>query len=388
MKGHIAKKGNRYYIVINMGKDEVSKKRILKWMPGGYDRKKDAEKVLPDILSSINHGTFVEPTDDTFGSLMATWLQEKKSEVRPGTWKSYAWLVNMHLIPHLGHIKLMKLEPKHLRDLYHEILFKKKGIAAASIRKLHVLVMDALNRAVEWRKIPYNMAAVVKLPQGKAEKFEVWDEEQLKLFLDEAIKDQYFIIFELAASTGMRQSEILGLRWKDVDLQAGRISVRQAYTKGESGHEMSDTKTEKSVRSIALFPETVEFLKQHKANQNEHHMRNRKLYQDHGLVAQSGFGTPVNPRNLMRNYYKILKIIHEHHAVPKVRFHDLRHTHATILLKRGVHPKIVQERLGHSSINVTLDTYSHVLPNLQEAVLKNIGDSILGERLLTKLLTP
>ncbi|MNI60182.1 Transposase [compost metagenome] len=149
----------------------------------------------------------------------------------------------------------------------------------------------------------------------------------------------------------------------------------------EKGHEMDDTKNDSSVRSIALFENTVRLLTSRKEIW-ENALKNNETHKDSGLVVQTSVGTPVGPRLLMRHYYRILKkITEEHPSFPHIRFHDLRHTHATLLLKAGVHPKIVQERLGHSSINVTLDTYSHVLPNLQEAVLRGIGDSILGTRI-------
>jgi integrase len=385
MRGHIAKKGNKYYIVVDM-KDELTGARKRKWL-SGYEKKRDAEKALPEILKELNEGTFKEPTDETFGTIMSAWLEDKKSAVRPGTWKSYSWLVETHLIPHLGKIKLVNLQAKQLHNLYHKTLLP--VLSAASIRKLHVLIIDALNRSVTWGDIPRNVAIGVELPKGKKVKFEVWNEEQLQLFLDTARSDQYYTAFELAASTGMRQSEILGLRWVDVDLNNKTISVRQAYTKAESGHEIDDTKSETSERSIALFPETIKQLREHRTRQNEEHMENRKVYRDYGLVIQTRVGTPVNPRNLMRNFYKIIdEIIKEQDELKsaekpylpfhRIRFHDLRHTHATILLKNGAHPKIVQERLGHSSVNVTLDVYSHVLPNMQEALLQSIGNSITG----------
>lgn len=389
MRGHIAKKGERYYIVVRV-KDELTGKSKPKWMPGGYDRKRDAEKAMPEILSQVNEGTYKDPTDETFGELMTAWLNDKKSAVRPATWKAYAWLVNNHIIPNLGKVKAPNLQAKQLHNLYHVKLI---GIlSAASIKKLHVLVVDALNRAVSWGDLSRNVATGIELPKGKKASFEVWDEIQLGTFLEAAKSSKrYYTAFELAASTGMRQSEILGLRWMDVDLSNRTISVRQSYTKADVGHAMGDPKSLKSIRSIALFPETVELLREHKKAQNEEHMRNRKFYEDNGLVLQSGVGTPVNPRNMMREYYKIIKAIQKDQDERKlkdepyisfhpIRFHDLRHTHATILLKNGAHPKIVQERLGHSSITVTLDTYSHVLPNMQEALLQSIGTSITGSK--------
>lgn len=379
MRGHVAQKGKKYYIVVDMH-DEVTNKRRRKWISGpngGFDKKRDAERALPDILKSLNNDTYVEPTNKTFGEIMETWLQDKKTSVKHGTWKSYEWLVHTHITPNLGTVKVTKLKPQHLHDLYHKILLPK--LAVGSIKKVHVIILDALNRAVIWGLVSQNVAQFVSLPQGKKKKFEVWNEQQLKLFLDEAQSDQYYTAFELAASTGMRQSEILALRRVDVDLPRKMISVRQAYTLAERGHDFDDTKNDSSVRSIALFANTVELLEKHLEKQERERSSN-KLYKDSGLVIQTSAGTPLGPRNLMRHYYRIIDNIQKKVPdFPRIRFHDLRHTHATLLLKAGIHPKIVQERLGHSSINVTLDTYSHVLPNLQEAVLNNIGDSILGK---------
>ncbi|WP_019420141.1 site-specific integrase [Paenibacillus sp. OSY-SE] len=384
MRGHIASKWDKYYIVVDI--TDENGKRKKKWFSGpnksGFIRKRDAEKALPEILNSLNKGTYVEPSKETFGTIMEEWLRDKKTEVKHGTWKSYQWLVKTHIVPKLGKNQIIKLRPEHLHEFYHKTLLKKCNLSVGSIKKAHVLILDALNRAVQWGKISQNVATVVKLPQGKKAKFQVWNEHQLRIFLEAAADDQYFMAFELAASTGMRKSEILGLAREDVDLNTKIASVRQAYTLSEGGYDFDDTKNDSSVRSIALFPNTVELLKIHFEKQRAEQNVLKQLYNDHGLVIQTAKGTPVNPRNLMRNYYRIIKKIQEENpGLPKIRFHDLRHTHATLLLKAGIHPKIVQERLGHSSINVTLDTYSHVLPNLQEAVLRNVGDSITGHQI-------
>ncbi|WP_308637684.1 tyrosine-type recombinase/integrase [Paenibacillus silvisoli] len=392
MRGHVAAKGNKYYIVVDI-KDETTGKRKRKWLTGsdgkGFDRKRDAEREMPLILTKLNDGTFKETSTDSFDILMSKWLEDKKSAVRPGTWKSYAWLVNTHIIPHLGKVKAARLEPQQLHTLYHKTL--KGVISISSIKKLHVLILDALNRAVTWGDLPRNVASTVELPKGTKTKFEVWNEEQLGRFLDAAANDQFFIVYELAASTGMRQSEIMALRWVDVDLEGKKIAVRQAYTKAERGHDFDDTKSAASERSVSLFPDTVAHLKRHREVQVARKRENGESYKDSGLVVQTMIGTPVNPRNMMRNWYALHERIQKEQEeaanrgkaivpLPRIRFHDLRHTHATILLKKGAHPKIVQERLGHSSITVTLDTYSHVLPNMQESVLEGIGMSITGRQ--------
>lgn len=384
MRGHIAKKGNRYYIVVRI-EDEQTGKSKPKWMPGGYDLKRDAEKALPGILQSLQQGPYIAPSDEPLSDYMLRWLEKKKTSVRPATWSSYSWLIKSHLIPHLGKTILPKLKRDHFHDLYHKKLLP--TLAVASIKKLHVLVVAALNEARLDGSIKLNPAEGVELPRGQKPKFEVWNEEQLELFLEEAKEDQYFEVFELAASTGMRKSEILGMPRSDVFLDTAVMSVRQAYTKGEDGYEIDDTKNNSSVRPVPLFDSTVDYLRAHLTQQELE--RAKPGYNDHGLLFQTSTGTPIYQRNLMRNYYRIIRRVIKQQEKQKaagkpyvefkpIRFHDLRHTHATILLKNGVHPKIVQERLGHSSIQVTLNTYSHVIPNLQESILKSIGTSITG----------
>lgn len=384
MKGHIASKHGKFYIVVDMV-DELSGKRRRKWVSGpdgkGYEKKRDAERALPTVLVSMENGTFIDDTKQTFGEMILKWLEDKRTGVKYSTWKSYDWLVNKHIVPNAGHIPLAKLKPQHLHELYHRILLP--VLAAASIKKAHVIIVDALNRAVTWGMIPRNVAMTVSLPRGKKPKFLVWNERQLQQFLTAAESEPFYPVFELAASTGMRQSELLALPRSSVDLPRLMLSVRQAYTLSENGgHEIEDTKNDSSERSIALFPSTGITLDRHLEQQKKHQEKVSAFgaYTDHGLVFQTGRGTPIGPRNLSRSYYAIIdKIQQNDPTFPRIRFHDLRHTHATILLKAGIHPKIVQERLGHSSISVTLDTYSHVLPNLQAAVLQNVGDSITGK---------
>lgn len=371
MKGHVRKRGNKWCFVVDIGRDEVTGKRTQKWFHG-YEKEKDAERAMIDKIKELNDGTYIEETDETFGDFMENWLTNKKNQVRPGTWKSYSWLIKTHLIPHLGKVKVIQLKPRHLNDLYNKKLLN--VISANSIKKLHGLIKDALDEGIGFGDISKNVANAVTPPRVKKVKFEVWTEDQLKQFLDEAKKNRFYVAFELAASTGMRIGEILGLRWKDVDLDGHKLSVRQAYTKGHSGYEFHEPKTASGERSIALFSDTVDLLREYKDKQDAEKEEHKAFYNDHGLVIQTHIGTPVSPRNLSREYYKILKKL----DIPQIRFHDLRHTHATLLLKHGIHAKIVQERLGHSSITITLDTYSHVLPGLQEAALKSLGGSIIG----------
>jgi integrase len=198
----------------------------------------------------------------------------------------------------------------------------------------------------------------------------VWDDEQVRLFLNTAKSNRTYIAFLLALSTGMRQGEVLGLSWSDVNWSSSTIAVRQAYTKSFKGHALQETKTASSIRTVALPSQVLEALRQHRLKQAEERLAIGEKYNDQGLVVQSQVGTPIGPRNLLRTWYSLLK----KSKLSPIRFHDLRHTHATLLLLQGVHPKIVSERLGHSSIQITLDTYSHLLPNMQAAAAESFGE--------------
>lgn len=164
MRGHVAKKGKRYYIVVDFDKEDNGGKRNQKWI-SGWDKKRDAENAMPEILSKLQNGTLVEPSKKTFGELMESWLEDKKTSVKYGTWASYNWLIRRHIIPNLGKKKLAKLKPQDFHDFYHKTLLK--TLAVGSIRKAHVIIMDALNRAVTWGEINMNAASTVTLPQGK-----------------------------------------------------------------------------------------------------------------------------------------------------------------------------------------------------------------------------
>lgn len=395
MRGHIAKKGKKYYIVLDLGKDEATGKRRQKWV-SGYDLKREAEKALPSVLLKYQDGISEEegvkpevimkkPIEgqkehETIEQMMLKWLQDKFHSVEYNTWLSYKSTTLNNIIPHIGQIRINELTTEDLQKLYNETLYP-SPLSAGSIRKLDTILSNALARMVTWGKLKHNVADTVELPKGKKHKFQVWNEQQIQQFLAEAEGDQFYVIFELALSTGLRQSEILGAPRAEFNLENQTLGVRQAYTLSrEGGHALSDTKNDSSIRSVALFPHSARLIASHIALQQRERARLEPLglYHDSGLIFQTGTGRPVSARNVMRNYYKIIaRIQQDDPEFPKIRFQDFRHSHATRLLQKGAHPKIVQERLGHSSITMTMDTYSHVLPNMQAAVLKGIGDAIV-----------
>ncbi|QDX95472.1 site-specific integrase [Brevibacillus laterosporus] len=247
-------------------------------------------------------------------------------------------------------------------------MFESGRLSDENIQKVHTIINDSLNKAVSWEMIPKNVASVVDRPKAGKKEVEVWELEEAHTFLKSSEKDRYYIAFLLALTTGMRQGEILGLRWKDVDLEKGVISITQ--TLSHDGKELQiGAKTNSGNRTIAIDAETVkEMRKVEKRYKAEKLKADPGMYEDNGLVISTIVGTPVTPRNLMRSFYRLT----EKAQVKKIRFHDLRHTHATMLLKANVNPKVVVERMGWSDMKM-IDRYAHVLPNIQKETAETFG---------------
>lgn len=375
MRGHIrkyeGKRGTSWMVVYYLGYDETGRKRYT--TKRGFRTKKEAEQYLAEVTKALNEGTHVEPSRQTVESYLRSWLSDKQTQVRPGTWRSYRWLVEYHIIPHIGHVQLGKLRPSHLQRLYTEMQAGNEPLSKQSVLNAHRILHQALDRAVKWGHIPRNVADAVEPPKPQRQEMRVWSEEELNRFLEAARNSRYHIAFVLLAATGMRVGELLALRWDAVDLDAGIVRVLRSYSYTGKGYKLEEPKTESGRRPIDLPASVVEELRRHRARQAEDRLKAGPLWDDHGLVICTALGRPVLQHNLRTLFMRLVRIA----GVPRIRLHDLRHTHATILLKRGVHPKVVQERLGHSDITVTLNTYSHVVPGLQAAAAKAI-DSIFA----------
>lgn len=342
-----------------------------KWF-SGFRTKKEAEKAMAKKLHEINEGLYVEPSSQTFQEFLEKWLENKKDNLKPSTFDTYRRMVQVHIIPSLGKHKLDKLNPIHINDFYKH-LREDKRLAPASIYKCHNVIRNALNQAVKYGFIARNAAEAVDTPKVGKKEMKFWNERQVMEFLEIAKDDRLYIVFFLAVTTGMRRGEILGLRWKDIDFKKGVLSINQ--TLSNDGKQFISAKTNSSQRSIALPDQTIQELKKQKKKIAKDKLFLGNSYNDHDLVVATSLGNSVHPRNVNRTWDRLLKKTN----LPRIRFHDLRHTHATLMLKQGVHPKIVSERLGHSNVKITLDTYSHVLPGLQEAAAKQFGDMLFND---------
>ena len=315
---------------------------------------------LAAVLKATHDGTVVPSDRLTAGAFFAQWLDGHKAAVRHRTWKRYEGLLRLHAIPFIGRRRLNRLEPHHLQSLYSE---RMHVLSPASVRQLHAVLRRALEDTFRWDLVSRNVASLVKPPRVPRFEIKPWSSEQAQVFLQAARGNRFEALYTLAITTGMREGEMLGLHWDEVDLEYGHLQVRYSLEWQTGGqHRFHEPKTNRSRRRIRLPAVTIQALREHRARQAEERLRLGPSWNATNLVFPNVIGGPMRPSNLIRNSFQpILRAS----GLPVIRFHDLRHTAATILLVRGVHPKVVSEMLGHASIQITLDTYSHVLPEMQ-----------------------
>jgi integrase len=338
----------------------------------GKTRQEVAAK-LAKALSDRENGLTFDAGKMTVGEYLDRWLTDcVRGTVRPSTFERHEQILRVHIKPALGRIGLKNLTSAHVRGLITEKL--ETGLASATVRKLHSTLHKALSQAVSDGLVPRN-AAAVKAPQPTPEEMHPLSEYEARTLLDTAhsYEDRFEALYVLAITTGLRRGELLGLRWGDVDLERSVLRVGRALVREGARHTLNETKTKRGRRQANPTPRTVNALKNHRKKQLEEKMKLASLYKDHGLIFATGVGTPINPKNLVNRSFKPLL---KKAGLPQIRFHDLRHTCATLLLGRGVHPKFVQELLGHASIAMTLDTYSHYMPSMGNHAAGAMGDAL------------
>lgn len=354
------KKENKdfYYYVITLGKDANGKRIQIK--KRGFKTKKEAEKALREAQVEADKGAYIQPSKMTYGEYLTEWIRAKKQQISSQTAHVTEVYMRTHIVPELGGINLTQLNPLIIQRFLSTL--QDKGLADSTIKRIYNIVNTSLNAAVKKQIINRNAASLIDKPRVKRKEIEVWDVNEVKAFLNYARSyTRYYIAFHLALTTGMRQGEILGLRWMDVDFDRKMISVRQ--TLSHNGKEIiHGAKTATSIRSISFDTDTATDLQKHMRMVRREMLSLGKSLSQEDLVVCNGLGTKANPRNINRIWYKLL----EKTELKKITFHDLRHTNASLLLKINTHPKIVSERLGHSSIKITIDLYSHLFPNMQE----------------------
>jgi integrase len=321
----------------------------------------------------------MKPNKTTFGEYLDKWLKDyAKPNLSPRGYERYQGIITKHLLPELGNIPLMKLKPEHLQTHYTSML--NNGLSPGTVKYHHAVIHKALQTAVMWRVLSINIADAVSSPRVQYKEMNTWDEDDIVLFLEGAKNSPYYALFYTALFTGMRRSELLALRWSDVDFIFSQIYVNRSLHQLKDGSFIfSQPKSAKSSRTIALSPSLVLLLQDYKEQRKLESVMLGVSLIDDNLVFSSVEGKPIRPNTITRAWNTLVKRC----GLKPIRFHDARHTHASIFLKQGIHPKIVQERLGHSSIIITLDTYSHVAPGLQEAAASGF-DKLVSSRQKSK----
>jgi integrase len=362
-------------ITASTGADPVTGRlqRVQRTIRGS---KKDAQRALTKLLSDIDRGLVAsDPSNLSVEQFMTQWLDHMRHRIRPTTFDRYEGVTKNHIIPELGKTKIAKLKPMQIQAFEARMLESGRmdgrgGLSARTVLHIHRVFSEALGQAVRWQLLAVNPGLAVQPPRPKRPELTIPDAETVERIVGAAEGTAMHVPIVLASATGMRRGEVLGLRWSEVDLERSLVRVVWTYQRSKQGLEFAEPKTDRARRTIAL--PTVEVLRQHHREQTARKLAAGSTWQDLNLVVELGDGGPVDPSEISRKFIDITKRAGAH----GVRLHDLRHAFATMLLNSGVHPKIASEALGHSTIGITLDTYSHVLPNMQGVAAAAIQEAL------------
>jgi len=368
-------------ISIDLGRDGTTGKR-----PRHFEtfkgRKTEAQKRLAELLVSLEQGIYVKPSRLTVAQFLEEWLRDYvATNTAPRTAERYEQIVRTRLIPALGSLPLLGLRPHHIQKFYSQDLESgrrdgKGGLSALTVHHHHRVLYEALRHGVKHGILIRNVAEAVDAPRPEHKKPAILTASDVQLILDACKETAYYVPFFTLAYTGLRRSELLGLRWGDVDLEKSTLSVVQALHQLRGGkYILREPKTKLSRRQIALSPSLAIVLWEHQLKQKDARKLLGKPLEPGDLVFSHPDGRPIRPDSVTRAFHEIAASV----GLRGVRLHDLRHAHATILLQQRVNPKIVQERLGHSSVSTTLNIYSHVLPGLQDAAARQFDEAFEHE---------
>ncbi len=335
----------------------------------GFDSKREANDCLVELQNEVQQGDFVEPSQMTVSQFMDDWLESRKGKIEETTMYNNICYVRNHIKPAIGDYKLQEITPIICQRFVDNM--SNNGYAFNTVDRVTTTIKMAFDQAVRFKIIKQNYMRMVEMPKRTKKKMTVWTVEEINQFLEHTKTKRYYCVYVIALLTGMRQGEILGLRWQDIDFKEKLIYVRQTLT--HYGKDFKDgAKTDSGVRIISLPEKLIPVLKAEYKKVQELKKNKGKDFEDHDLVICAENGKRVFPSNLFKAFKKDVK----NSGVPEITFHEMRHTHATMLIQKNINAKIISERLGHSKIGITLDTYSHVLPSMQQEVAQKIDEMV------------
>lgn len=377
MRGSVKKRGNNYEYVVDIGRDPFTGKRKQKTQ-GRFKRKKDAEAALNKLLQEIEEQGYVEPSKEIFSSFIESWFTSHyEKRIKETTASNTKSLINKHLIREnpFANKPLSKITTEDIDAFYN--LKIDEDYSSSYIRKMHQVLNQAFNQAVKWKRIKYNPVNDADPPAVKKEEMKIWSYNEINMFLKHCEGERHYLTFFLAIYTGMRRGEILGLKWGDIDLENKTIHVKRslAYIPIK-GYVLTSTKTRSSNRIIPISDLVVNELIKYRKQQEIYKEQLGKQYQDEDFVICTETGSKQDPRNVLRALKRLITTS----GVTKIRFHDFRHTHATILISSGVDVVKVSKRLGHANAKITLETYAHLVPN-EDNDLADIFEKALEKNL-------
>ncbi|WP_264047950.1 site-specific integrase [Methylobacterium flocculans] len=366
MKGHIRERSPGRWAIILDAPDPEGGKRRRKWH-SFTGTKREAQKECARLITEMQGGDYVEPGKETLAKFLDRWLDHMRSQVSPRSHERYTELARKNVVPLLGSVVLAKLRPEQISAAYSKALVRGRrdgsgGLSPRTVHHMHRILRQALSQAVKWRVLARNPADVVGGPKVEKTKMRALDTHETAQLLAHFRQTRMFTPVLLGALCGLRRGEVTALRWRAVDFAAGQLAIVESTEQTHGGTRAKETKSGRA-RRVALPTIVVEELRRQRVRQAEELLKlGVRLTDDDHVFAQAD-GMPVQPNSLTHEFTRILA---QSSSLPRIRFHDLRHSHATQLLSSGIHPKIAQERLGHSSIGITLDLYSHVMPGMQE----------------------
>ena len=376
MKGSIQKRkgatGTTYRARVEYAPDPVTGERRQR--SKSFATRKQADAELAKWLTEIDRGTALEPSKATVAELLDRWLADVAAHtVKPSTHEDYDATIRVHILPALGTVPAQKLTVDQVQAFYSRKLAA--GCSPRTVQLCHLRLSQALKQAVRWGILTRNVCEFAKPPRVTYKRGDVWSVAEGRAFLAVAEADGLHPFWLLALKTGMRRGELLGLRWRDLDLDRAMAHVRQSVIVYAGAPQIQTPKTSTAQRAVKLSADVVTALRTHRTA-----WLARKLaapaWQETGLIFCTRSGGPLNPNNIARSYEALVK----RSDVRRIRFHDLRHTHATWLLGAGQPVKVVSERLGHAKVSITLDTYAAVLPAMQDRAVEALDALMAAER--------
>jgi integrase len=362
MRGSIRQKSkNSWQLQIYTGQGPDGKpSRHFETVQG---RKGDAQRRLTELLSSLDKGVYTPPGRLTVADHLHQWLDGYvKTNCSIRTYDGYQSIIENHLIPAIGHIQLKNLHPQVIQEYYSEAC---KTLSSRTVNHQHRVLSQSMKYAVRQGYLGRNPAELVDAPSPRKKTMRTLTTSEVEVLLAMATDNPYYPVFYTALNTGLRQAELLGLRWRDIDLEGLSISVTQVLFKRRGVCQFKEPKTTHSRRRVAMTPKLALYLREYKAERDSLSWRLGQPPSLDSLIFSNVGGTPIDPGVVSHNFHRLAKRA----GLEGVRFHDLRHTFASILLQRGAKPKVISEALGHASVAFTMDVYSHIIEGMQEEAM-------------------